>query len=324
MADSYCTYFDSHYLPRGLAMYESLQRWVPGAVLHVLALDQDCGDRLRALGHSTLVVWDLADLESADPELHATKTSRNMTEYYYTCGPAFVLRVLQQCSSLSLLTYVDADAYFCGDPSSVIDELADSSVGLTVHRFDATFPQGRYNVGWISVRCDTVGLACAALWRTQCLEWCYERIEDDRYADQKYLESWPARFDNVKVIRHRGVNVAPWNVRDYCVWLDGDVVRCDRDPLVLFHFAGVRQIRPWLFNTNLGVTYRWPPRVLLRHVFGPYLAALRRHSRDGRPTGSIRKVRLRHPILQAVRDVVRTVLGVVFHQYVFVIRGRLL
>jgi hypothetical protein len=97
---------------------------------------------------------------------------------------------------------------------------------------------GRYNVGLLSFRRDQQGLACLCRWLNQCIEWCYDRLDGERYADQKYLEQWPSLFSNLVVLRHKGVNVAPWNVMNYTFRFRAGAVNVDEQPLIIFHFYG--------------------------------------------------------------------------------------
>ncbi len=91
----YCTYFDHNYLSRGLALYHSLQRHAPGARLWVLCLSDACYRTLAALDLPNLIVpVRLADFEAADPEVAATRSTRSIIEYYFTCSPAWMLYVL--------------------------------------------------------------------------------------------------------------------------------------------------------------------------------------------------------------------------------------
>jgi hypothetical protein len=210
----FCTYFDINYLPRALCLLDSLRRHCPSFRLHALCLDEACYAEIRELAREDVVPVSLSELEAADRELAATQTERSLLEYYYTCGPAFILYTLRTHPEVERLTYIDADTCFYADPASIFAELAGSSIGVTVHRFDHSRPQGRFNVGWITFAQDANGRDCVSWWRERCIEWCYERFEDGKYADQKYLDEWPIRFGGVKVIENRGANVAPWNVRD--------------------------------------------------------------------------------------------------------------
>ena len=52
-------------------------------------------------------------------------------------------------------------------------------------------------------------------WRDRCIEWCFARLENGKFGDQKYLDDWTERFENVCIIENPGAGVAPWNVQQY-------------------------------------------------------------------------------------------------------------
>src|SRR5215475_16070014 len=92
----YCTYFDHNYLPRGLALHQSLQQHAPGARLWVLCLSEACYRTLTALNLPALVPCRLSDFEAADPKVAATRASRSTVEYYFTLSPAWMLYVIDR------------------------------------------------------------------------------------------------------------------------------------------------------------------------------------------------------------------------------------
>src|SRR3954465_2262348 len=92
----YCSYFDHHYLSRGLALYHSLQRHAPGARLWVLCLSDRCFDILQKAALPNLKPVRLSEFEAADPETAATSASRKPVEYYFTCTPGWMLYVAQR------------------------------------------------------------------------------------------------------------------------------------------------------------------------------------------------------------------------------------
>jgi hypothetical protein len=282
---AYCTYFDHRYLARGLAMFASLRRHAPHATLWVLCLSQECQDMLQKLALPGLRILPLADLEAGDKELAACRSKRSLIEYYFTCSPCLPRFILSSDPGVALVTYLDSDLYFFSSPEPLLRELGEGSVAITPHRFTPRTRRthgrvGEYNVGWLSFRRDPAGLACLEWWRTECIQWCHDRVEGHRYADQKYLEQFAERFAGVRAIQHPGANLAPWNVADCAVALVDGIATVDGEPLMFFHFQGLRALAGGGYDSNLtGYGARMTP-ALRDGVFRPYLAELERVQRD--------------------------------------------
>jgi hypothetical protein len=273
----FCTYFDRHYLPRGLVLYQSLKAHCPSFRLWVLCLDQETYRILSRLSLSDLRVINLDDFEKGDEQLLAAKQNRSSIEYYFTCTPSLPLYVLKTCPEIDMITYLDADLFFFADPAPLYHEIGRHSVAIIEHRFPPHLignkQYGIYNVGWISFRRDNSGLSCLRWWRERCLDWCYDRVEEGRFADQKYLDDWPARFQGVVVLSHKGANLAPWNLGNGDIQVGGNGVLVDGQALIFFHYHGFKRINRWLYNPNLTAYNVKPPRAVLKSIFGPYIDA---------------------------------------------------
>jgi len=275
----YCTYFDGGFLAQGVALARSLAAQDPAAVLWVLALDDETARALTALRQPGLRVVPLAELEAGDQALTAVKPTRTRVEYYFTLSPCWPRWLLQRQPEIDRLVYLDADFLFFSSPQPIWDELNRGSVLLGAHRFPDFLKHyerhGRYNVGVLGWRRDEAGLACLDWWRERCLEWCFDRLEADRYADQKYLEEWPRRFSGVVECRHPGVNLAPWNWMNHRYDYPPDGVHVDGQPLVVFHFARFRAIRgDWWWQSGQ-LDYGVMPAALRNALYGAYWRALR-------------------------------------------------
>ena len=119
-------------------------------------------------------------------------------------------------AGIERITYVDADMFFFASPARIFEAMdaAKASVLVTAHRFPLWLKRyerhGKFNVGLLSFQNDGVGRACLDEWRGRCLGWCYDRLEEGKYADQKYLDEWPERLGAaLLVLEHREVNLAP-------------------------------------------------------------------------------------------------------------------
>lgn len=214
-------------------------------MLHVLCMDDIVFDALDRLNLDNIQLIRLNDFE--DDELRKAKRDRSIAEYCWTCTPSLPLYVLGKDPSIELITYLDADLYFFNSPEPVFGEFGDKSILIIEHRFMDRLKHlvvnGKYNVEMVSFRNDENGRSCLRWWRERCNEWCYNRLEDGKLGDQKYLDDWPTRFAGVHVLRHLGAGVAPWNFSLYEMRKRGDRIFVDQFPLIFYHFHQLRILK---------------------------------------------------------------------------------
>jgi hypothetical protein len=276
----YCTYFDRHYLLRGLALYRSLKQHAEPFTLWVLCFDDWSFEVLTKLAQHDLRPVALADFECGDSELLAAKQTRSKVEYYFTCTPSLPLYVLKHHPNVDLITYLDADLYFYAAPEPIYSELGDGSILISEHRYPPETSyltvHGIYNVGLLSFRNDDRGHECLRWWRERCLEWCFDHPEDGKYADQKYLDDWPARFEGVVVLQNKGAGLAPWNWTNYDIKVRSNGIFANGQPLLFFHYHGLKILSSWLYDpVYAGKLYGELPRGLTKALYTGYVRALR-------------------------------------------------
>jgi glycosyltransferase involved in cell wall biosynthesis len=288
MASNYCCYFDHRYLPRGVAMIRSLKRWDPAAVVWVLCLSDECFQALSELEERGVNLVRIDDLETAYPALGEARRNRTTIEFYFTCTPSLVRFVLRQAGEGAVVTYVDGDLYFFSDPEPLFAELGHNSVSIIPHRFPPRLRHlekfGLYNVGWMSFRNDPRGQAVASWWQDRCNEWCYDILDGDRFADQKYLDRIATEFDGVVVLSHRGANLAPWNLGGHRLTLRNNGVVVDGQwPLIFFHFHGLKRVGNGLYMPD-HFRYHAPFIGLIRgRIYRPYIQVLEAIVRETAP-----------------------------------------
>jgi hypothetical protein len=278
MTRHFCTYFDRRYLPKALALVDSLRRHAGDFHLWALCLDDAAYRALQTLAIPEVTPIALAEFERGDEALAAAKRNRSTVEYYFTCTPSLPLYVFREHGEVDAITYLDADLFFFSDPAPLFDEIGPSAVAIVPHRFPSANSRferfGIFNVGWLTFRRSAEATACLTWWRERCLEWCFDREEPSRFADQKYLDEWPSRFESVHIVGHKGANVASWNLANYRVTQRDGRLLVDEEPLIFFHFHHLKQRRPWLFETDFAPHGARLTRVLKEDVFTPYFRIL--------------------------------------------------
>jgi len=275
----FCTYFDHNYLPKGLALYQSLKNHLCDFTLFVLCLSQEALDALEEMALPEVVTIPLEDLEKWDPELLAVKSTRSQIEYYFTLSPVLPLYIFNHFPDIDWLHYLDSDLYFFQSPELLLPELEGKHCGITPHDFSLSNRNlewyGRYNVGLVSWRNTPQGKSILYWYRVRCIEWCYDYGDGTRFADQKYLDSFYVLFDGVHAFSHKGVNVAPWNINNRRWDYSNDTLFVNEVPLIFYHFHGLKEIEQGLYNPSVMDFGGHLNDLTRNNLYLPYLALLK-------------------------------------------------
>lgn len=278
----FCTYFDKNYLNKGLALYSSLKEQCGDFRLYVLCMDDTCYRMLSRMALPGVTLISISEFERDDPALRDARKSRSLVEYYFTCTPSLPLFILDRWPEIDVITYLDSDLYFFAAPDPIYDEMGDRSVLIIEHRFPPAIADrnifGKYNVGYLSFRRDETGRACLKWWRERCIEWCYDRLDGNRFAEQKYLDDWPERFQGVAVLQHKGGGLSPWNIAGYHITVQGSQPMVDNQPLIFYHFHGFRKINRWFFDTEMRTYKARLGNTAACYIYRPYLNVLERQT----------------------------------------------
>ncbi len=244
----YVTLFDSHYLTRGLCLYDSLCNCcVDDFTLVVITMDEECNRVLKALGLDKMTVVSLDEFE--DDELLSVKSSRSKAEYCWSSTAKSIIYVLEKFDAEDC-TYIDADIMFFSDPEEILNQIPkDKSVMITEHRYTPEYDQsgasGKYCVQFMFFRKDENGLKALYWWKDRCIEWCGAVPTDGKMGDQMYLNDWPDRFDGIYVMEHLGGGIAPWNVQQYSFTDENNKIRFyhkeseSSGNVVFYHFHAI-------------------------------------------------------------------------------------
>lgn len=256
-------------------MSKSLLKYHPEHTLFIVCMDSEVYKSLVRNPIPNSLIFPHQELLKFCPQLIEIRKQRSNAEYFFTCSAQVCEFIISKNLSIDILNYIDADLCFYNSLNPLFEELGNASIGIIKHNFHflnrSKVKYGKYNVGWISFRNDIEGRKCISTWAKDCIEWCYQRLENGKYADQKYLDYWPDKYPNLKILIHKGANLAIWNLKNYNIKLYNGKIFVDNDPLLFYHFAGLKQIQSNKFITHLSSYYVKLQGVVLEKIYIPYL-----------------------------------------------------
>lgn len=278
-----CTLFDSHYLDRGIVLYQSLERNCKEFQLYILCLDDIAYTTLNKMKLKKVIL--ISEDEIMDKKLKQIRKERRRAEYCWTCTPV-VLQYTLDRYLLDQCTYIDADMMFYSDPSVMLEELinAGGSVGIIGHRFPNNIARkkreryyGKYCVEFNTFLNDVRGRTVLEYWKECCYKNCTMELGQKGYGDQKYLEEWEEKFEGVYEYQNLGAGVAPWNICEYRLQKLQDQIQlkyrrkeCD---LLFYHFQSLTILKDNVFIGVYNETGR-KSKKLIDYLYSDYISKL--------------------------------------------------
>ena len=217
----FCTIVGRTHLYKALALRQSIFNVDPLALFYVLAID------FRGHASPGVEIVQIEDL-SGDVEIGQAivqKYKERPDELRWSLKSVFLQHLIRRYSERDVI-YCDSDFCFFSNPSEVSDYLQHAGVLLTPHwrpmkpptvstksskNFRLNFLDGLYNAGFIAA--NSRGIEALTWWAELCLSACEKNYIEGLYFDQRYLDLMPIYFDFVVVCKHRGYNLADWNLQ---------------------------------------------------------------------------------------------------------------
>lgn len=243
MKNAFCTIATASHIPKVLALHHSIQKFDANIWLH--ALITDVNEVPPVITANNLKFYFLEDIINDDLSRSIREKYKDLNdELRWSMKPVFIKFLLEN-KGYDALIFNDNDIYYFGDFHFLFDDLRTSNILLNPHWriadpevdkdwFETNFKDGLYNAGFVGV--SKTAIEAMQWWAKCCLYACEKNPARGLWDDQRYLDMFPVLFEKVKILEHKGCDVAYWNRHD-CVrtQVNSEVLINDKWPIIFIH-----------------------------------------------------------------------------------------
>lgn len=246
---TYFTSITANYLPKARVLARSVKRYDPvSRFVLVLADFLPDGVDIENEPFDRIVFIEDLDIPDLQPWIFKHSVVELCTAVK---GPVMLKLLLEQPVGEGVI-YLDPDIVVFSSLDDLKEELRMADGLLTPHQVEpesdpqavidneiCSLKHGVYNIGFLALNHNPGGLSVAKWWKQRLLDHCFADIPNGLFTDQKWCDLIPCFFPGVRIYRHKGCNVATWNLthRDVVIKENGMLFVNDV-PLVFYHFSG--------------------------------------------------------------------------------------
>jgi hypothetical protein len=248
-----------NYIGLALIMEKSLKQYNHECDFYIFVADEfNNKEELEKLQDNIII--SKGKLNISNTKWNELSFKYNLTEFCTAIKP-YCFQYLFENMQYNSYIYFDPDIYFFNSLSPVFDALSKYSIVITPHILniniqdngentsDVILFAGVYNLGFLALKKDNNSKKLIQWWCRQLDDKCYIDSFDGYFTDQKWMNLMSAFFDEniLHIIRHKGLNVAPWNYYEREIVVQNNElfgVRWRRDifstvdNLIFIHYSG--------------------------------------------------------------------------------------
>lgn len=310
----YFTSICSNYLPKAMALAESVKRHDPDGTFVLCLVEREAPQVALDFPHfDEVVLAKDAGWEDFDRFMFR----HSIVEASTAVKPRFMIHLTERYPQAKKFVYLDPDVLVYG-PFTELDALLDQhSIVLAPHLLRpgnidmeiSSLAHGAYNLGFLAVSRAENSARFLQWWAERLFLYCYDDKSRGIFTDQKWIDLVPCFFD-CHILKHHGYDFATWSL------LGSELVEtqagyvANGDPLRFIHFSGLdsgtidKAIGWWLTPANSATFVK---------LYAEYRALLEKHGQatlgktpwsyatyaDGRKIALQARVAYRNPELWA-------------------------
>ena len=235
----------SNYWPQIRVLADSLGKFHPDWILHVLLIDVDRGEECAQFESQepNVRVWTLNRL--GFPCCDVLSARYNITELCTAVKPRLLKQVLLDTAAEKLF-YLDPDLMFFSGMDDAVSQLDRAALIFTPHFLspedavsiedEITYLRiGTYNLGFAGMRNCETAMRFLDWWDVRCMRYS-SSVPGAVFTDQHWINLVPTMFRGTEDLIHHGYNVSYANLKGRSPSLHNGCPCVADQPLVFFHF----------------------------------------------------------------------------------------
>lgn len=235
-----------NYLSLALTLKQSIRETNPELPFFIFL-----ADKLNETVKDEAIIT-IEELQIPGNEFDTLIRNYNIIEFNTALKP-FIIEFLDRKMGFSSVIYLDPDIVVYQSLDTIWNELGNADFILTPHIIEpirdkdldyltlGAINTGVFNLGFIGLQLTDSSRKLISWWKRHLLQYGHNNILNGEFYDQKVMNLLPVFSDKTVISRNFGFNVAEWNLHERKLSkVDGIYFVNEKDPLIFFHFSGVK------------------------------------------------------------------------------------